>query len=106
MSKTRSKFVILFGIIALLAFCHSDFAAPKSFDNGIDYLADRITSDMGRRNIQYIAVVDFTDCKGCKTVLNRKTNNPLFVFKIEINIFSGMGTSAGKFCLYGTAKTV
>jgi TolB-like protein len=64
MGKSHSKFVILFGIIAFLAFCQSGFAASKTFDHGIDYLADRITSDMGQRNIQYIAVVDFTDLNG------------------------------------------
>ncbi len=64
MSKTRSKFIILFGIVVFFASCQSGFAASKTFDHGIDYLADRITSDMGQRNIQYIAVVDFTDLNG------------------------------------------
>jgi TolB-like protein len=64
MRKLHTKLIILFWVIGSVAAFSPCFAGSTTFNEGLDYLADRITSDMGRRNIQYIAVSDFTDLNG------------------------------------------
>lgn len=64
MRKLHTKLIILFWVIGSVAAFSPCFAGSTTFNEGLDYLADRITSDMWQHRIQYIAVSDFTDLNG------------------------------------------
>jgi|GEM_PF-1203397 len=61
LSGSPIKLVTIFLIIAS---CPAASAASTTLKQGLDYLTEGITSDMGQHGIQYIAVADFTDLDG------------------------------------------
>ena len=64
MVRLNIKFVMALWIVSLIAAYDPSQAGSKPFKLGLDYLANRITSDMGQHRKQYVAVPDFTDLDG------------------------------------------